>query len=295
MEPFAISPQLTLGPVELHVADLERSLAFYHGLLGLAVGERPGDHRAVVLAAGETPLLVLHELPGARRKPPRTTGLYHLALLLPTRRELARTLARLAGARYPLTGASDHLVSEALYLDDPDGNGLELYADRPREQWTRVGHEVRMAVDPLDLDGLLGELDDTPWSGMAPGTVVGHVHLHVADLAATRAFYGDVLGFALMQRFPGALFMAAGGYHHHLGLNTWAGVGAPPPPPDAAGLRRFTVQLPDSAALEAVARRVREAGPHPIALPEGLLLHDPSQNALLLTAASGNGGVSTAN
>jgi catechol 2,3-dioxygenase len=284
MEPFEIDKNLSLGPAELTVADMERSLALYRDVLGLRASEVGDGGRVVAVSAGDEPLLLLHERPGARRKPPRTTGLYHAALLLPTRRDLARTLAALASARYPLSGASDHLVSEALYLDDPEGNGLELYADRPRAEWPHAGREVRMAVDPLDIDSLLAELDQAPWEGMAAGTVVGHMHLHVANLAATEAFYGGVLGFELMQRYPGALFMAAGGYHHHLGLNTWAGAGAPPPPDDATGLRRFTVRLSGPAALEAVASRVREAGLPVEEQPEGLLVRDPSQNALLLTA-----------
>jgi catechol 2,3-dioxygenase len=284
MEPFVIDKDLSLGPAELTVADMERSLALYRDILGLKAREAGDGSRVVALSAGEEPLLLLHERPGARRKPPRTTGLYHAALLMPTRRDLARTLAALASARYPLSGASDHLVSEALYLDDPEGNGLEIYADRPRAEWPRAGREVRMAVDPLDIDGLLAGLDDAPWEGMAPGTVIGHMHLHVADLAATEAFYGGVLGFDLMQRYLGALFMAAGGYHHHLGLNTWAGAGAPPPPADSTGLRRFTVRLSSEAALEAVASRVREAGLPLEELPEGLQLRDPAQNAMLLTA-----------
>lgn len=287
MSRYVIAADLTLGPAELIVADLGRSMAFYHDVLGLRASEVGGGERAVALEAGDEPILLLHERPGARRKPARTTGLYHVALLTPSRRDLARTLARLVAARYPLTGASDHLVSEALYLDDPDGNGLEIYADRPRAAWPLAGHEVRMAVDPLDVDGLLGELDDRPWEGMAAKTRVGHVHLHVADLAATEEFYGDVLGFELMQRFPGALFMATGGYHHHLGLNTWAGAGAPPPPPDAAGLLRFTMRLPDLGALGEVAARVRAAGVPTKAVPGGVELRDPSQNTIVLSAGAG--------
>lgn len=286
MEPFTIAANLSLGPVELKVADLGRSLAFYEGVLGLKVREVGDGARVVELRAGDAPLLLLHELPGAQRKPAGTTGLYHLAILTPSRRELARTLARLAEARYPLGGASDHLVSEALYLDDPDGNGLEIYADRPRSAWPRAGHEVRMAVDPLDLEGLLAARGDEPWAGLTDEAVIGHVHLHVATLPATEAFYGGVLGFELMQRFPSALFMAAGGYHHHLGLNTWAGVGAPPAPDDAAGLRRFTILLPDEGAREAVAQRVRAAGLPLEEQAEGLLLRDPSHNALLLGVRS---------
>src|SRR5262249_53780909 len=156
----------------------------------------------------------------------------------------------------------DHLVSEALYLDDPDGNGIEIYRDRPRAEWPRSGGRIRMATDPLDLDGIVAELDrdDRPWDGLAPATVIGHVHLHVADLRAAEAFYHGVLGFDIITNYGGsALFVSAGGYHHHLGLNTWAGVGAPPSPADAAGLRRFAVVLPDPGALEQVAARVRQA------------------------------------
>jgi catechol 2,3-dioxygenase len=284
MNTFAIAADLSLGAVELTVADMSRALGFYEGLLGLQPHEVGDGERRVELRAGTAPLLRLYERPGARRKPPRTTGLYHVALLAPSRRELARTLARLAEARYPLGGASDHLVSEALYLDDPDGNGLEIYADRPRAAWPRAGREVRMAVDPLDLAGLLAERGDEPWTGMAAATVIGHIHLHVASLPETEAFYGGVLGFELMQRFPGALFMAAGGYHHHLGLNTWAGVGAPPAPADAVGLRRFTLLLPDADALEAVAAQVRSAELPATERAGGLELRDPSGNTLLLEA-----------
>ncbi len=279
-----IHPETDLGPVELTVTSLERSMRLYADVLGLVARDLGGAERAVTLSAGGDPLLVLYEHAEARPRPARSTGLYHVALLLPTRRDLARTLAQLARTGYPLTGASDHRVSEALYLNDPDGNGLEIYADRPRTAWPRVGNEVRMTVDPLDANGLLAELDTAPWAGLPAGTVVGHIHLHVRDLGEAATFYGEVLGFALMQRFTGALFMAAGGYHHHLGLNTWAGAGAPPPPPDAVGLRRFTVRLPDGEALEAVAGRLRDAGVAHERRADGLHMRDPSQNALLLCA-----------
>jgi catechol 2,3-dioxygenase len=192
--------------------------------------------------------------------------------------------------RYPLSGASDHLVSEALYLDDPDGNGIEIYRDRPRAEWPRMGGQIQMATDRLDIDGILGELerDDRPWDGLAPATTIGHMHLHVADLKAAEAFYHGVLGFDIIVRYgPSALFVSAGGYHHHIGLNTWAGVGAPPAPAGSAGLRYFVVRLPDQAALDAVLARVREAGvaiePH----GEGALVRDASGNGVVL-ATSGS-------
>lgn len=278
-----IDTHTMVGPVRLAVASLERALGFYQGVLGMRGARQPDGGYA--LSAGGPPLLTLDERPGARPKPQRSTGLYHLAILVPSRADLARVIARLAEARYPITGASDHLVSEALYLDDPDGNGIEIYADRPRESWPTAGREVRMTVDPLDLEGVLGELGGAsgPWAGLPAGTTIGHVHLHVADLRAAEAFYVGVLGFEVMQRFANsALFLSAGGYHHHLGLNIWAGVGAPPPPPDSVGLRHYAVRLPDSAALDAVVCRVRSAGLPCEETPEGLLVRDPAQNGVLL-------------
>jgi catechol 2,3-dioxygenase len=284
MTPFVIDPATTVGPMRVVVADMGRSLSFYEGVLGMQVARRADG--SVGLGASEEPLLILDERPGAKPKPPRATGLYHVALLLPSRRELARVIRRLAETRYPLSGASDHLVSEALYLDDPDGNGLEIYADRPRSTWTYARNEVRMAVDPLDIDGILGELrdDQAPWAGMPAGSTVGHVHLHVKDLPSAEAFYCGVLGFEVVARYgPGALFVSAGGYHHHLGLNTWAGVGAPPPPAGSAGLSHFAVRLPSPEARDAVLGRVREAGIATEETADGVLLRDPAQNGVMIT------------
>jgi catechol 2,3-dioxygenase len=285
MDSFSIHPDTAVGPVDLAVADVARSERFYHDIIGLKPLARE-DGSLAMAADGATPLLRLHEQPGARPRPRRSTGLYHFAILTPSRLALARSLRRLAETRWPLTGASDHLVSEALYLDDPDGNGIEIYRDRPRDQWPRMDGQIQMAVDPLDVDGILAELehDGRPWDGLEPETTIGHVHLHVADLRAAEAFYHGVLGFDIITNYGNsALFVSAGGYHHHLGLNTWAGVGAPPPPADAAGLRHFTVELPDQAALEQVTERVRQAG---IALEphgDGLLAYDTSRNGVLLT------------
>lgn len=285
-EPFVLDPATHVGLVSLSVADLARSLRFYGDVLGFAVAERyDGTAR---LAANGAPLLELVEQPGARPKPPRSTGLYHFAVLLPGRADLGRALRRLAETRWPLQGAADHLVSEALYLADPDGNGIEIYRDRPRAEWPVRGGQVQMATDPLDIDGIVGELagDSRPWTGLPAATAMGHVHLHVADLKQAEAFYCGVLGFEVMQRgYPGALFVSAGGYHHHLGLNIWAGAGAPPQPAGTAGLRYYTVALPDAVALSKVLDRVRAAG---IAVEErsnGWYLRDPSSNGLRLTPA----------
>jgi catechol 2,3-dioxygenase len=280
--PFSIAPATHIGAAALTVASLERSLAFYQEALGFRLQRREGGEAA--LGAGGPDLLRLTEQPGAR--PARgVTGLYHFAVLVPSRRDLARSLRRLAELRVPLQGASDHAVSEALYLADPDGNGIEIYRDRPRAEWPRAGHEVRMTVEPLDLDGVLGDLavDEEPWDGLRPATTIGHMHLHVADIGAARRFYVELLGFELMQSFGGqADFVAAGGYHHHLGYNIWAGRGAPPPAPDMAGLRWFEVLLPDQQALDALLERVRAADLPLEQTAGGVVVRDPSQNAVVL-------------
>lgn len=233
-----------IGRVSLTVRDLERSVAFYRDVLGFEEDRRDG-RTAYLAPAGGRVLIELHELTTAVPKPRRSTGLYHFAILVPSRAALARSLGRLVEQRWPLTGASDHLVSEALYLNDPDGLGIEIYRDRPRESWSRVDGQLAMATDPLDLQALLDEAEGGAWSGLEAGTVMGHVHLHVPHLDAAEAFYCGRVGFDPTQRsYPGALFVSAGGYHHHLGLNTWTGIGAPPPPEDAVGLRSFTVESP---------------------------------------------------
>jgi catechol 2,3-dioxygenase len=184
-------------------------------------------------------------------------------------------------------GSADHLVSEALYLADPEGNGIEIYRDRPRGEWSFDDGELRMATEPLDLDDLLADAGGEPWSGLPAGTRMGHIHLHVSRLDAAERFYVGVLGFERMTSYrDSALFLAAGGYHHHLGLNTWLGVGAPPPPAGAAGLDHFELILPDEAALESVVARVREAGLGIERVAGGFLIQDPSANRLVLAAAS---------
>ena len=189
-------------------------------------------------------LIELHERKDAIAKPRRSSGLFHFAILVPSRAALGRSLRRLAEKRWPISGAADHLVSEALYLDDPDGLGIEIYRDRPTDAWRVASGELAMATDPLDLQAIHDEPGaETPWRGLESGTVMGHVHLHVPHLDTAEAFYCGRIGFEpIVRRYPGALFVSAGGYHHHLGLNTWAGVGAPPPPENAVGLRSFTIE-----------------------------------------------------
>lgn len=281
----SIHPSTTLGPATLAVADAQRSLRFYRDFLGFQA-ESAGGSR-IALSAGGAPLFYLDPQPGLRPRARHTTGLYHAAILLPTRADLAGVLRLLIEARYPI-GASDHLVSEALYLDDPDGNGLEIYRDRPRAEW-RYAPDGQVAMDtlPLDAAGVLGELPPSgaTWAGMPAGTRIGHMHLQVADLNTAEAFYHATLGFDIMCRFPGALFLSAGGYHHHIGLNIWNSAGAAPAPPDTAGLRAFVVELPNDEALAQVRARAVAAGA-PMREQDGALaVKDPWRNTVLLTVA----------
>ena len=279
-----LHPATHLGYVHLTVSNLERSLAYYREALGFRLHERNGA--SAHLGAGGDDLLRLTENPGAKRAG-RTTGLYHFAILVPSRLALAESLQHLIDTQTPIGGASDHLVSEALYLSDPDGNGIEIYRDRPRSTWNYDGDQVKMAVDPFDADGVLAELEpERPsWSGLHPDTVLGHMHLHVGNLSQAEAFYHDVVGFNLMAHYgSSAAFLSAGGYHHHLGINTWNGVGAPPPAPDTVGLRYFVIRLPDSGELDNLAGRAQEADIASEERDAGLFLCDPSQNGLLFVA-----------
>lgn len=240
---MALPADAHIGQVSLTVRDLDRSLRFYKDVLGLVESGDAGSGVALGPRDGR-PLIELHAEAGAVPKPRRSAGLYHFAILVPSRAALGRSLRRLAEQRWPLSGAADHLVSEALYLSDPDDLGIEIYRDRPRDSWQVVDGEMAMATDPLDLNAIHDEPGaEIPWQGLEAATVMGHVHLHVPHLDTAEAFYCGGIGFdPIVRRYPGALFVSAGGYHHHLGLNTWVGVGAPAPPENAVGLRGFTIE-----------------------------------------------------
>ncbi|HEX8671384.1 MAG TPA: VOC family protein [Longimicrobium sp.] len=250
-----------LGPVRLQIADLERSLAFYEGVLGLRVVERDGSGAALATHGDERVLVELNERPGARPAGRGgRLGLYHYAILLPDRASLGRLVRHMAEAGVR-AGAGDHLVSEAFYINDPDGLGIEVYADRPRETWRRKGRELMMSTDPVDVQDLLRAAGGEPWTGMPAGTVMGHVHLHVGDLEQAAAFFSEAIGFdRITWSYPGALFMSAGGYHHHLGTNTWAGPGARPSDDGDARLLEWTIELPDAESVHEVARSLADAG-----------------------------------
>ncbi len=249
---MALPADAHIGSVSLTVRDLDRSLRFYRDILGFQERSREG-HAAFLSAGTDRVLVELHERRDAVPRPRRSAGLFHFAILVPSRAALGRSLRRLADQRWPLSGVADHLVSEALYLDDPDGLGIEIYRDRPRDTWRTANGELAMATDPLDVEGVANEPGaETPWQSLDAATGIGHVHLHVPTLEAGEAFFCADVGFEpTVRRYPGALFVAAGGYHHHLGMNTWAGVGAPPPPENAVGLRSFTIQARDLESRQA--------------------------------------------
>lgn len=274
-----------MGAVALTVADLDRSLRFYGGQVGLELVGRDG--RSASLGAGGTALLALVEEPGAAPAG-GYAGLFHFALCVPERVDLARWLAHAARDRVPLVGLADHYVSEAVYLTDPDGHGIEIYHDRPREVW-EGSVATRMTTEPLDVADLLDELDDParePFEKLPPGTDMGHVHLQVADVDQAVAFYRDVLGFELMaELYRSAAFLAAGGYHHHVGANVWHSRGAPTAPAGIASLRHATIVLPSEADRDRVAARVADAGGEPQARDGGVFVRDPSGIALLLAAS----------
>ena len=290
---FSIHPATLIGHVSLTVANLENQIAFYKQVLGFQLHWREGDKAG--LGAGGADLLRLTQESNVK-KYQRVTGLYHFAVLFPNRRELARAIARLFALKYP-NYPTDHIMTKTTYLDDMEGNGIELYTESPEDgTWTMTNgkYETRRADgswsdgrEPLDVDALLTHLkeDDRLDVPVPPETRMGHIHLHVRDIDEAVNFYHGILGFDVMgvaKSFRMG-FVSAGGYHHHIGLNTWQGEGAPPPPADALGLRHFTVELPDQKALDEVVARIDKAGIPSNRTDDGLLVHDPAQNGVILT------------
>jgi catechol 2,3-dioxygenase len=274
---MAISPDARMGLVELSVSDIDRSVEYWQRAIGLRVLSR--EDGAVELGYDE-PLLRFVEEPGARSAD-GFTGLYHVALLVPERPALARFLTHVARERIPLEGLSDHAVSEAIYLRDPDRHGIEVYADRPRETWEGHVGEL-MTTLPLDVDDLLAQADGG-FDGLPDGTRMGHVHFRVRDIDETVGFWGDLAGMGLMAQLgPMAAFLSAGGYHHHVGANTWESRGAPPAPAGHATLRHATLILPDESERDRVAAAVAETGQEPEQRDDGVLVRDPSGNPVLL-------------
>jgi catechol 2,3-dioxygenase len=283
-----MSARAPIAPAEvtLSVADLGRSIDYYESAIGLGVSSR--ENGTARMGVPGLDLLVLEEQPGARPGRGMNTGLFHFALLTPERRVLAAWLAHAAGAGVHLTGASDHFVSEALYLRDPDGHGIEIYSDRPRDTWTSLPDgSLNIGTVPLDLHDLMRANDSgEPLERLPEGTVMGHIHLQVAHLPEARRFYADLLGLDVMVEIPGqASFLSSGGYHHHLGVNTWAGVGAPPAPPDQARLKRAGLEVDGEDELDRIEARLADAGAEPVREGARVLVDDPSRNPLELRAA----------
>jgi catechol 2,3-dioxygenase len=290
-----IDPGLRIAAVQLAVADLDRSVDFYQRVLGLPLISREGD-RALLGPDGRHPSLALSAIESPTPLSPHASGLFHVAWLHPSRGALADTVRRVVRERWPVEGASDHGVSEALYLGDPDGLGIEIYADRPRELWQRApdGHGLRMVTLPLDLDDLMAHSarDDDDLSGGAaidPHTAIGPVHMKVSDVPRAVDFYRDALGFSEQAQMPSAAFLAADGYHHHIGLNSWQSRGAAPPPDTAPALREIEFELADSDELAALAQRAGTDS-HAVAEQESarerqVALADPDGVRLVFSAA----------
>ena len=278
----------SVGPVSLVVPKVARSLAFYENQLGFQLLSN-AEGKATLGTPDGTVLLELIEDPTTVRPSRRAPGLFHFAVLFPSRVALGRTLVHFAETGGRLSGAGDHLVSEALYLDDPDGNGIELYQDRPRETWQFDKGMVLMDTLPVDVESLIGEAqkDPSPWTGIPNGTKIGHVHLKVNDIEQAGHFYTDVIGFDLMATMPQALFVSAGGYHHHLGLNTWMSEGTPPPPPGSSGLNGFVINLPSQEEREEVLERLTAAGFDVDYSGEDPFVRDPAQNGVWLKVVPG--------
>ncbi len=281
----SIHPETIVGAVALVVNNLERSTAFYQKILGLKLLSSETNPPAAHLGVDGVPLISLYEVQDAPRAP-KAPGLYHVAIRTATRFGLARALYQLAERKAAIQGWADHGVSEAIYLTDPEGNGLEIYCDRPQEEWPQdEDGGLDMGTDELNVDNLLFELRGKidAWQGLESGTRVGHVHLRVNDLPKALDFYRQVIGLDLMQEYgPSAAFLSAGGYHHHVGANTWESAGQPPAPANAAGLRWYELLLPDQPALDAVLNRIRAAGAPLEEIPGGWLTRDPAGNGLRL-------------
>ena len=286
MSPPNLDPRTSIDSVHVTITSLDRSIRFYRERIGLAVHAR-NEQTASLGADGGRTILVLHESPRAEGVP-GTTGLYHFAILVPSRADLSQALRRLVSTRTVMQGFSDHGVSESLYLADPDGNGIEIYRDRARADWPTLNGKLAMRLDPLDVEQLLAESRDLePAARMPSDTVMGHIHLRVGDLDAADRFYREAAGFDLIARIGGsAAFLSAGGYHHHIAVNTWAGVGAPAPPPGAVGLREFVIRMADRAALEGVADSLARAGVTHIAKDDqSIRVSDPSGNVAVFRIA----------
>ncbi|WP_018924879.1 VOC family protein [Salsuginibacillus kocurii] len=286
MSRYHRKPNTYVREVTLKVANLERSLGFYKDLLGLHVHEQTEWH-ATLSADAETPLLQLEQPNDSKPKQKHTTGLYHFALLLPSRTALASLFSRLNEQHYPLHGAADHDISNALYLDDPDGNGVELYVDTDPDTWVWHGGKIDVTSSPLDLRSLLNEAEDISRKGMPANTIMGHIHLHGADMKSMKEFYNQGIGFDIVvDNLNQMTFFSSGGYHHHVGVNLWNGVGAPPPAVNSVGMKEYTLVFPSKKDRQKAGQRLEELGYETNLAGESFYTTDPSSNVVRMVVAS---------
>lgn len=279
MTNFHQKPTVFVGEVNIKVKKLDYSVGFYENIIGLKVLEKT-DHKAILTTDGKKPLLTLEQPEDVIAKPQRTAGLYHFAILLPSRADLSVFLRHLLETGYPL-GAADHYVSEAIYLNDPDGNGIEVYRDRPADEWTWKNGLVDMATEQLDAQGILAE-SNAEWTGLPEGTVMGHIHLHVSDLKKAEEFYTNGLGFDVVSYYPQAVFLSSGGYHHHIAINTWQGTGAPTPPKNSVGLNWYTIIYPEQETREDAIERLGQLGAPVTQEADYYVTSDPAGNNIRL-------------
>lgn len=279
MDTFHQKPNVFVGEVNIKVKNLDYSLTFYQNIIGFQVLEKT-ESKAVLTTNGKTPLVTLEQPSDVIAKPERTAGLYHFAILLPSRADLSVFLRHLLETGYPL-GAADHYVSEALYFNDPDGNGIEVYRDRPSSEWTWKNGLVDMATEQLDGNGILAE-SNAEWNGLPEETLMGHIHLHVGDLKKAEEFYVKGLGFNVVSYYPQAVFLSTGNYHHHIAINTWQGAGAAAPPKNSVGLNWYTLIYPDKAAREVVVGQLKQLGASVEQEIDYYVTSDPSGNQIRL-------------
>ena len=280
---FHEKPASYVSDLTLKVQDLKRSKEFYCNVMGFTVFNEE-DSRIVFTVNGVDPILTIKTFPLMESIQPRRTGLYHFAVLLPKRKDLAKFIRNIILSDYPLHGASDHGVSEALYLSDPDGNGIEVYYDRPSEKWVWNQEEVHMISDQLDIADIMTNLDGTTWDKAPKNTVLGHIHLHVKDLTESEYFYKELLGLDVVCRYGGqALFVSFNKYHHHIGLNIWNGIGAPAPEADSVGLDYYTIKYADANLLQEAVQKLEKAQVNIEKIGSSYFVCDPSRNKIELT------------
>lgn len=281
MSKYHENPNIYVTEVVLKVEDINRSVEFYKDIMGLSILEKK-DKEVMLTANGVKPIVTLVQPENVISKLSRRTGLYHFAILLPNRIELGLFLKNIRDKEYPLIGGSYHGVSEAVYLEDPDGNGIEVYADTPESSWDRDDESINMVTEVLDYLGLLKATGDKEWKGMPPEAIIGHIHLHVADLDESLKFY-EALGFKLVQNMRNsAYFVSTGGYHHHIGFNIWNGRGAAPLPENSVGMKYFTIKYPNKELLNRALSNLQSQGFKYSEEENGIFVYDPSRNLILL-------------